>query len=221
MAARVETAEQEKTNTIDPKRLKTELARIEDAIEAKESHRMGYVESCKPFNERISNAYEIASKAAGVPTKVLKAKIRERALYQSIKRISDDMEDEVRETFEMVTQALGGLIDLPLGAAAAKMDKGDTEAGKKPRGGRKAPSPSAAPAPAGISAEAAAETEHPTFLQGFDARMADEGCSIPGDLKGDERDRWHAGWLKAGDQLSADRNAALLQGENGIKSLPH
>lgn len=215
MAAKVESAEQEQTNTIDPARLKTELARIEDAIDAKESHRMGYVESCKPYNERISNAYEIASKTSGVATKILKAKIKERALRRKLDAVPEEFEGDERETFEMVTQALGGLLDLPLGAAAAKMDRADTEAGKGRRG-RRAPSP-AASSPAGLNAEAAADTEHPIYQQGYDARVADEGCSIPSDLKGDDRDRWHAGWLAAGDHLAAERNAAALN--DGIKPL--
>ena len=106
MAAKVETTEQEQKNTIDPERLKKEVARIEEALDAKLSHKMKYVESCKPVNERVANAYEMASKAAGVPMKVLKATIQQRELQRKIEGIPEKFEDETRETFDMVCQAL-------------------------------------------------------------------------------------------------------------------
>ena len=216
MAAKVETAEQEQTNTIDPARLKKELARVEDAIEAKVSHCMKHVESCKPFNDRIANAYEIASKAAGVSTKILKVKVKEREHLRKAKDLVEDLEDDARETFEMVSQALGDFGDLPLGHAAkerAAKAEGKTvppaaEQPKKPRGRpRKAPSPDAAPASAepkdapappsdlaGLDPRAVAETDDPTYQRGHKTGISGGGCLVPTELTGLFRDRWHAGW---------------------------
>ena len=218
MTEATEGTDSEKTNTIDPARLKKEVARIEEAIAAKESHKMGYVEKCKPFNERVANAYEMGAKAAGIPMAVLKATIKQRALQRKIDGIPEKFEDETRETFEMVSQALGGFADTPLGKATVNAAKAHE---RKPRASRKAPSPDAAPQsepPAGIDATAAAETEHPIFQAGFDARMADDGASIPNDLRGVDRDRWHAGWLAATHKIDGERNADRLNG--GMKGMP-
>ena len=193
---------------------------------------MKYVESCKPVNEAVANAYEIASKAAGVPMKVLKATIKQRELQRKIEGIPEKFEDETRETFDMVCQALGDFGDTPLGGAAkdraAKADgktaaAQDAEEPKKPRGRpRKAPSPdatstassSAAAAPAGLDPDAASDVESLAFKAGFDARMAAKGGAIPTSYEGPDRDSWHGGWLAADKKLAdgraAEENATRL-----------
>ena len=121
----------DKPSEIDPKRLLKELKRVEGAIEAKQSHCMRHVESCKPFNERIANAYEIASKASGVATKILKAKVKERDHLRKAKEIELDFEGDERETFDQVSRALGAFGDTPLGSAtlrkASEADKARDE----------------------------------------------------------------------------------------------
>ena len=60
--------DEKQTNTVPSDRLKKIIGDIEDKIAAKLSHKMEYVESCKSFNEAITDAYEMG--AAFVPKTV-------------------------------------------------------------------------------------------------------------------------------------------------------
>ena len=158
---------------------------------------------------------------------MLKATIKQRELQRKIEGIPEKFEDETRETFDMVCQALGDFGDLPLGHAAkerAAKAEGKSvppaaEEPKRPRGRpRKAPSPDAAPASAelapsdlaGLDPRAVAETDDPTYQRGHKTGMAGGGCLVPTELTGLFRDRWHAGW-HAGN--TARNSAATRQRE--------
>ena len=232
MAAKIE-AEDGK-NTFDPKRVEKIIGKIEREHEGLISEQASYRGKCRPYRERISAAYE-EGVAFGIPKGVLKAKVRERDLQRKIDAIPGAFEDDEKDTFEQLTQALGAFGELPLGRAAintAAKAEGrpiiEEPAADKPKRGRPkkvAPSTDAVePAPpvvSGLDPKAVAENDDPTYLRGYDHAIAGGGCSVPSELCGLNRDRWHAGWL-AGDQArKADgvaENADRLSA--GIKGLP-
>jgi hypothetical protein len=105
-------------NGFDPAivmRFVTDIERYEEAMASKQGEYMAY---CKGQRELINAALDRA-KDAGVPKKELKAALKIRKLKRKIEDVCDDLEEDERETLDMIRSALGDLADTPLGMAAA------------------------------------------------------------------------------------------------------
>jgi hypothetical protein len=74
---------------------------------------------CRPVRESIAGCYD-AAKQAGIPTKELRAVIKERKFLKQIEANRSRLEDDQQETLDQIKHALGMIADLPLGDAALK-----------------------------------------------------------------------------------------------------
>jgi hypothetical protein len=54
----------------------------------------------------------------GISKKLLKTKVKERALDRKIDDLTADLEDDERSEYQMLSEKLGEFADTPLGAAA-------------------------------------------------------------------------------------------------------
>ena len=86
------------------------------------SERMAYMKRCKDIRKIKADEYESASNR-GISRKLLKTKIKERDLERKIDGLTEDLEDDERSEYEMLTEKLGEFADTELGRAAlAKAD---------------------------------------------------------------------------------------------------
>lgn len=92
---------------------------IERHHETLASYQGEYMARCRTVRESISGCYD-AAKEAGIPTKELRAVIKERQLHKKIEGLRENLDEEQVETFDQIKHALGMLGDLPLGDAALK-----------------------------------------------------------------------------------------------------
>jgi hypothetical protein len=104
---------------------------VQAAVEAIEkldgdllSEKMAYMNRCKIIRKMKADKYDHASDQ-GISKKLLKKKIKERDLERKIDGITEDLEDDERSEYQMLTEKLGEFADTPLGQAAmAKAEKG-------------------------------------------------------------------------------------------------
>lgn len=110
---------------------------VQEAVQAIEKldddllkERMAYMKRCKDIRKIKADEYESASNR-GISRKLLKTKIKERELERKIDGLTEDLEDDERSEYEMLTEKLGDFGELPLGKAAlAKADgSGRAQAG--------------------------------------------------------------------------------------------
>lgn len=88
------------------------------------TEKMAYMARCKKIRTRKSEQYDHASDQ-GISRKLLKKKITERGYQRKIDAICDDLEQDERSEYEMLSEKLGEFADTPLGAAAmARADGG-------------------------------------------------------------------------------------------------
>lgn len=97
---------------------------VRDAVAAIEacygellSERMAYMGRCKQIRQRMSGQYDIAAEK-GIPRKALKLKVKERELERKIDALTEDLEPEEQDSFEMISAKLGDFANTPLGQAA-------------------------------------------------------------------------------------------------------
>lgn len=159
MAKKVDDDSADKPNTFDPKRVEKIVNKIEHEHEGLLTERMSYMGKCRPYRERIGQHYEEGI-GFGIPKAVLKAKIKERALLRQIDGIPDDFEDDERETYEQLSQALGEYADTPLGKAAMGA-KAEEDAKPKAVRGRPRKTPLSSSDPGGTEGAEAAGDEEP------------------------------------------------------------
>jgi uncharacterized protein (UPF0335 family) len=123
MAEETDTAD---TNGFNEQQVKGIVGRIEQHLADLLSERGAYMNRCRGIREGITAAYDDA-KAHGIPKKELKALIRTRELERKIEQTRDDLENDERETFEQLQEALGDFGNTPLGQAAVDSKRrGDT-----------------------------------------------------------------------------------------------
>jgi hypothetical protein len=106
------------------------VAAIEKLDDDLLKERMAYMKRCKDIRKIKADEYDSASNR-GISRKLLKTKIKERELERKIDGLTEDLEEDERSEYEMLTEKLGEFADTPLGAAAlAKADgSGRAQAG--------------------------------------------------------------------------------------------
>jgi hypothetical protein len=104
--------------------------KIENCFDDLESERGSYMRRCRSIRERIRNIYD-EGKARGVPKDEFRAFVKGRQALAKARKILEDLEQDQRETVELLAEAFGDAADLPLFAskiertAAASQAKGD------------------------------------------------------------------------------------------------
>ena len=105
------------TNGIDADLAKAYVARVENLHADLESRKGKYMAECKTVREDITEVYAEA-KAEGIPAKALKAEVKTREFDRKKAKLKDSLDIDEMAAFEQLEEALGGLVDLPLGQAA-------------------------------------------------------------------------------------------------------
>jgi hypothetical protein len=97
---------------------------VQDAVQSIEklfgdllSERMSYMSRCKIIRKMVADKYEYAADQ-GISKKALKVLIKERDLERKIEALSDDLEADERNEYEMLSEKLGDFGTSPLGQAA-------------------------------------------------------------------------------------------------------
>jgi hypothetical protein len=107
-----------RSNGLDPAVTTALLDRILNLYGSLDGERSDYMNACKIIRSDMAEIYKEADNK-GVPKRGLKAAVKRRLLEHKIDNIRADMEDSQDvDDYDMVLQALGGLAELPLGAAA-------------------------------------------------------------------------------------------------------
>jgi len=92
-----------------------------DAIEKLDADllqvKMACMSQCKNIRKIKAGEYEQAADQ-GINRKLLRVKVRERALERRIDDLTSEFEADERSEYEMLSQKLGEFGDLPLGQAA-------------------------------------------------------------------------------------------------------
>jgi hypothetical protein len=105
-------------NGLDPQLTTGFMDRILNLYGSLDGERSDYMNACKSIRSDMAEVYKEADNK-GIPKRGLKAAVKRRLLEHKIENIRADMEDtQDVDAYDMVLQALGGLADLPLGAAA-------------------------------------------------------------------------------------------------------
>ena len=97
---------------------------VKDAVQAIEkidtellAEKMAYMTRCKNIRKIRAERFDHASDQ-GISKKLLKMKIKERDLERKIDGITENLEDDERSEYQMLSEKLGEFADTPLGAAA-------------------------------------------------------------------------------------------------------
>jgi hypothetical protein len=103
-----------------------------DAIERLDAdllaEKMAYMSRCKGIRNQKAGEYDQAADQ-GISKKLLRTKIKERALERRIDDLTSEFEDDERNEYQMLSEKLGEFGDTPLGAAAlARADGKGTQA---------------------------------------------------------------------------------------------
>lgn len=105
------------TNGIDADIATDFVARIEDRHAELESMKGSYMRDCKGVRGEIKDIYSEA-KDAGIPVKALKTGVKHREYQRKQDALKADLDIDTLSAFEQLQEALGGIVDLPLGKAA-------------------------------------------------------------------------------------------------------
>jgi hypothetical protein len=90
--------------------------------------RLAYMKQCKDLRKIKADEYDSASNR-GISKRLLKKKIKQRDLERKIDGLTEDLEDDERSEYQMLSEKLGEFADTPLGAAAlARADGNGTQA---------------------------------------------------------------------------------------------
>ena len=114
------------TNNYSAEIVQDLVSRIEGTFEDLDSARGRYMQECGVLRKRIAGIYDEA-KARGVPKKELRTFVSARMTMAKARKLLDELEDDQRETVELLAEAFGDSADLPL--FRAKLDSvGKSEA---------------------------------------------------------------------------------------------
>lgn len=105
------------SNGFKPELLQEFLKRIDNVKADIASETGTFMSTIKGMREDIKKIYTEA-KDAGVPMRALKAEVKLRELDREKHKVVAGLEEEDRETLEMIQHALGDLASTPLGQAA-------------------------------------------------------------------------------------------------------
>lgn len=94
------------------------VQRIESLLGDIDSERGRFMRKAKSLREDVRSVFDEATNA-GIPRRELRTAIKARALGYKIEKLREDMDEDRRETYDQIRQALGDLADTPLGQAAA------------------------------------------------------------------------------------------------------
>lgn len=106
-----------KSNAYDPEVLKLFVGELERHQMQLESYKGEHMQRCKTVRGHMSDVYDRASDA-GIPKRMLKARMKASELEQKAKAVRDNLEEEERDDYDMIRDALGDFADSPLGAAS-------------------------------------------------------------------------------------------------------
>lgn len=100
-------------NGYDPGVVQNIVGRIEDCFDEIESERGKFMKKCRDIRESISNLYDEAD-ARGIPKKELRVMVKARGKLKSARDLIEELEQDQRETVELLAEAFGDAADLPL-----------------------------------------------------------------------------------------------------------
>ena len=103
------------------------VAAIEKLDDDLLKERMSYMKRCKDIRKIKADEFDSASNR-GISKKLLKTKIKERELERKIDGLTEDLEDDERSEYQMLSEKLGEFADTPLGQAAMAKADGGTRA---------------------------------------------------------------------------------------------
>lgn len=107
-----------------------EMASFIDKFEELEKEvlreKMAYMERCRRIREQQKDLLDDA-KSQGLPKNVVKAVAKARELERKSQALMENLEDDQRQIFKDIREALGDYADLPLGAAAVSREETDDE----------------------------------------------------------------------------------------------
>lgn len=109
-------------SNFDPDMVKAFVDRVESLHNDIASEKGAYMATCKGIREDISSVYDEA-KEKGIPKKILKLVIEQRALGRKMEDIREELEQDDQDIFDQLMLALGDLADTPLGQAATNSAK--------------------------------------------------------------------------------------------------
>jgi hypothetical protein len=104
-------------NSPTPEHVKEAVKTIEDYQNDLATERGKYTHRCKKIRETMADEYETAGKR-GIRKKLLKKIVKERELERKMVAVTADLEDDDKNTYEMLVELLGPLANTPLGKAA-------------------------------------------------------------------------------------------------------
>lgn len=107
------------SNGFDSETVKVFKARVENLMHDLDVERSEYMNACTGLRGDIKLVLDEA-KAVGIPKKEFKAVLETCRLANKIVRIREDLEGDSQDAFDLLTIAIGGLSDLPLGQAALR-----------------------------------------------------------------------------------------------------
>lgn len=105
------------TNGFDQAQVRDIVGQIEAELAELLSERGSYMQRCKVIRERIGAIYDEA-KDKGISKKALRSVIHTRELERKIEESIAKLEEDDRQTYEMLEEALGDFGGTPLGQAA-------------------------------------------------------------------------------------------------------
>lgn len=110
-------AKRKLTNGIDTDAAAGIIKSIEGCEAEILSERGTYMARAKAIRGDIKEIYQDA-RDNGIPTKALKAIVKARVFERKRKALADGLDENEATAFEQLEEALGGLVELPLGQAA-------------------------------------------------------------------------------------------------------
>lgn len=100
--------------------------KFEELEKEKLREKMTYMERCRRISEQQKDLLDDA-KSQGLPKTVVKSVVKARELERKIESLMEEMEDDAKQIFKDIREALGDYADLPLGQAAVSREEQDDE----------------------------------------------------------------------------------------------
>jgi chorismate mutase len=105
------------SNGYDPEKLQEVVGKIDGCLDDLLSERGSYMAKCRVIRKGMAAVFDEA-KAAGIPTKELRLKIKNREREAKIKESIAELENDEKANYDMICQGLGDFGDTELGKAA-------------------------------------------------------------------------------------------------------
>lgn len=108
---------QRQSNGFDKDKTASFVNRIENLYADIDVLKSDFMLKCKGIHGDVREVVQEAKDVAGIPKKELRAVIKARTLERKAERVREDLEPEEMDNFDLIRQALGDLVDTPLGLA--------------------------------------------------------------------------------------------------------